>query len=176
MGLNPGITAGTALVIAGTTLIVLGQAGTGGTIGLAQFGWIALGLTAGAVLPIQGAVNALLRHDLGGASSTAHDLFFIRRDVVGDLQHADGFRLELCNVFVDGFEVERAVAGPEVLVFAATRITAVIVVHVQLEQAIGDGREGLECKVDTGLCGRGRRCELAFGEMRMAEVETETNA
>ena len=33
-----------------------------------QIGWIALALFAGAVLPIQGAVNALLRNDLGGAT------------------------------------------------------------------------------------------------------------
>jgi transporter family-2 protein len=52
--------AGGAAVVAGAATIVRAQAGTleGG------LGWIALGLAGGAVLPVQGAVNAQLRSDL----------------------------------------------------------------------------------------------------------------
>jgi transporter family-2 protein len=66
-GLTPGIAAGTVLVMAGAGLIVLGQEGGRSAIGRTGLGWIALALLAGAVLPVQGAVNALLRQDLGGA-------------------------------------------------------------------------------------------------------------
>ncbi len=55
-GFAIGATLGTLDVLAGAAL------------SLASLGWFALALLAGAVLPVQGAVNALLRHDLGGAS------------------------------------------------------------------------------------------------------------
>jgi len=53
--------AGAAIVVGGTVLVVRSQAGT--ARGPAP--WLALGLAAGAVLPVQGAVNAQLRADLG---------------------------------------------------------------------------------------------------------------
>jgi transporter family-2 protein len=67
-GLTPGIAAGAILVMAGAGLIVLGQEGGRAAIGRTGLGWIALALLAGAVLPVQGAINALLRQDLGGAA------------------------------------------------------------------------------------------------------------
>jgi bacterial/archaeal transporter family-2 protein len=68
---------GAALVMAGAALIVLGQTSTPGDVGAAQYGWIALALLAGAVLPVQGAVNALLKHDLGGATFAVGAVSFI---------------------------------------------------------------------------------------------------
>ncbi|ALA17689.1 MULTISPECIES: DMT family transporter [unclassified Chelatococcus] len=67
-GLQAGAAIGTAVVLLGAAMIVFGQ--TGGTDNLKadKLGWIVLALFAGAVLPAQGAVNALLRQDLGGAS------------------------------------------------------------------------------------------------------------
>jgi bacterial/archaeal transporter family-2 protein len=57
---------GAAAVAAGAGLIVRAQAG-GQAIERAvrRWGWVALGLVAGAVLPVQGAINAQLRSDLG---------------------------------------------------------------------------------------------------------------
>jgi bacterial/archaeal transporter family-2 protein len=60
---------GALAVAGGTALIVNAQTGTSPAIGTkpsagAQLGWIVLGLTAGAALPIQGAINAQLRADL----------------------------------------------------------------------------------------------------------------
>jgi transporter family-2 protein len=75
-GFGPGIAFGAAIVMAGAALIVLGQAGAGSRIGFAQLGWFAVALLAGAVLPIQGAVNALLRQDLAGATFAVGTLSF----------------------------------------------------------------------------------------------------
>lgn len=66
-GLRAGAVIGTAVVLLGAALIVFGQAGGTDMLKRGKFGWIGLALFAGAVLPVQGAVNALLRHDLGGA-------------------------------------------------------------------------------------------------------------
>jgi transporter family-2 protein len=66
-GLRAGAALGTAVVLAGAGLIVFGQEGGAGNLRPSRLGWIALALQAGAVLPVQGAVNALLRQDLGGA-------------------------------------------------------------------------------------------------------------
>jgi len=66
-GLSLGVTVGAALVMAGAPLIVLGQKNTPSEAGRGQYAWMVLALFAGAVLPVQGAVNALLKHDLGGA-------------------------------------------------------------------------------------------------------------
>jgi transporter family-2 protein len=76
-GLGAGVTLGAVLVMLGTALIVLGQTNAKGKVGAAQLGWIALGLAAGAGLPVQGAVNALLRHDLGGAALAVSFVSFI---------------------------------------------------------------------------------------------------
>lgn len=66
-GLRAGAALGTAVVLVGAALIVLGQAGGTDVLKKGKLGWIGLALFAGAVLPVQGAVNALLRYDLGGA-------------------------------------------------------------------------------------------------------------
>jgi bacterial/archaeal transporter family-2 protein len=60
---------GAAAVIAGTALIVRAQAGRG-AIEQPQPGWMALALAAGAVLPVQGAINAQLRADLDAPVAT----------------------------------------------------------------------------------------------------------
>jgi transporter family-2 protein len=65
-GLRVGAAIGTLVVLIGVGMIVFGQGGKD-KIEADKLGWIALALVAGAVLPVQGAVNALLRHDLGGA-------------------------------------------------------------------------------------------------------------
>src|SRR5262245_37840612 len=79
-GLSPGVMGGAVLVMAGAALIVLGQTSTPSEVGPAQYGWIALALLAGAVLPVQGAVNALLKHDLGGATFAVGAVSFIVAD------------------------------------------------------------------------------------------------
>jgi transporter family-2 protein len=56
---------GTLAVLTGTAAIVFGQTGTTREISGPALGWTALALIAGAVLPIQGAVNGLLRADIG---------------------------------------------------------------------------------------------------------------
>jgi transporter family-2 protein len=76
IGLSLGIAVGAILVMAGTALVVLGQQGARGEARSAQLGWIALGLVAGALLPIQGAVNALLRVDLSGATLAVSTISF----------------------------------------------------------------------------------------------------
>jgi len=65
-GLRGGAAVGTLVVLIGVGMIVFGQ-GAKDKLGADKLGWIALALVAGAVLPVQGAVNALLRQDLGGA-------------------------------------------------------------------------------------------------------------
>ena len=66
--LDAGTTLGTLAVLLGAAAIVLGQAAASMREQLAgNLGWIVLALLAGAVLPVQGAVNGLLRADLGGA-------------------------------------------------------------------------------------------------------------
>lgn len=65
-----GMFAGAAAVFAGAAAIVVG--GTGGASAPARSpAWLALGLLAGAVLPLQGAVNGLLRVDLGAPLAVA---------------------------------------------------------------------------------------------------------
>jgi transporter family-2 protein len=59
------VVAGTAGVLGGTVAIVLGQRGALGELSAAKLGWVVLALLAGAVLPVQGAVNGLLRADIG---------------------------------------------------------------------------------------------------------------
>ena len=60
-------------VAAGTVLIVRAQAGA---IRIAP-GWLALGLAAGAVLPVQGAINAQLRADLDAPITTGAFSFLV---------------------------------------------------------------------------------------------------
>jgi transporter family-2 protein len=57
--------AGAVAVVFGITAIVVGQSGRRGVRdALTQPGWVALAIVAGALLPMQGAINALLRGDL----------------------------------------------------------------------------------------------------------------
>ncbi|WVT75626.1 DMT family transporter (plasmid) [Sinorhizobium chiapasense] len=74
-GLRVGAAIGTLVVLIGVGMIVFGQGGKD-KIEADKLGWIALALVAGAVLPVQGAVNALLRHDLGGAPFAAGAISF----------------------------------------------------------------------------------------------------
>ena len=56
---------GALAVLAGTWLIVRSQAGSALEDAMrSRAGWVSLGLVAGAILPIQGAINAQLRSDL----------------------------------------------------------------------------------------------------------------
>jgi transporter family-2 protein len=68
---------GTAIVLLGAALIVFGQKGAASELGWSKLGWIALALVAGAVLPIQGAVNALLHEDLRGAAFVVGTVSFV---------------------------------------------------------------------------------------------------
>jgi bacterial/archaeal transporter family-2 protein len=61
--LTAAMIAGAVAVLAGISTIVVGQ--RAGGIPVARAGWLGLGLVAGAALPVQGAVNARLRADLG---------------------------------------------------------------------------------------------------------------
>jgi transporter family-2 protein len=56
---------GTLAVFAGAAAIVFGQKGSTSDLSASKLGWILLALLAGAVLPIQGAINGLLRGDIG---------------------------------------------------------------------------------------------------------------
>jgi transporter family-2 protein len=69
-GVSAGILLGVVAVLAGITMIIRGvRVSVGAMVAPARSrvraGWITLGVVAGAVLPIQGAVNARLRLDLG---------------------------------------------------------------------------------------------------------------
>jgi transporter family-2 protein len=57
--------AGTFAVLAGAAGIVFGQKGATSELSIGKLGWILLALLAGAVLPVQGAINGLLRSDIG---------------------------------------------------------------------------------------------------------------
>lgn len=56
---------GSLAVLAGAAAIVLGQKGSTAELSVSKLGWTALALLAGAVLPVQGAINGLLRNDIG---------------------------------------------------------------------------------------------------------------
>jgi transporter family-2 protein len=64
--IGPAAVLGAAGVVVGTWLILRAQSGERvlGEAVRSRGGWVALGLVAGAVLPVQGAVNAQLRADL----------------------------------------------------------------------------------------------------------------
>jgi transporter family-2 protein len=72
--LTPGIVLGAVAVLVGITVII--RAG-GATFGAGRTAWIALGVLAGAVLPVQGAVNARLRADLGAPITVAMISFLV---------------------------------------------------------------------------------------------------
>jgi bacterial/archaeal transporter family-2 protein len=56
---------GACAVFAGAAAIVFGQKGATDDLSGSKLGWILLALLAGAVLPVQGAINGLLRVDIG---------------------------------------------------------------------------------------------------------------
>ncbi|WP_119302869.1 DMT family transporter [Dongia deserti] len=56
---------GTLAVLVGASAIVLGQKSAAVELSIKKLGWILLALLAGAVLPAQGAINGLLRSDIG---------------------------------------------------------------------------------------------------------------
>ena len=56
---------GTLAVFTGAAAIVFGQKGATKELSIGKLGWILLALLAGAVLPVQGAINGLLRSDIG---------------------------------------------------------------------------------------------------------------
>jgi bacterial/archaeal transporter family-2 protein len=56
---------GTMAVFTGAAAIVLGQKGAMSDLTVSKLSWVLLALVAGAVLPIQGAINGLLRGDIG---------------------------------------------------------------------------------------------------------------
>lgn len=73
---SPGVVLGVLAVLAGITVIIRGLRG-GAAFSRSRLGWIGLGLVAGAVLPIQGAINARLRADLGSAPAAALVSFLV---------------------------------------------------------------------------------------------------
>jgi len=62
---KPATLIGTAAVLVGVIAIVFGQKGATKELSGSKLGWMLLALVAGAVLPVQGAINGLLRQDLG---------------------------------------------------------------------------------------------------------------
>ncbi|MFD5179895.1 DMT family transporter [Nocardia sp. NPDC058379] len=70
--LGPGTVLGAAVLLAGIVVVIRSQlaGGQGQTSTAARIGWIALGLGAGAVLPVQGATNAALRRALDDPFAT----------------------------------------------------------------------------------------------------------
>lgn len=70
--LGPGMVLGAISVLGGITVVIRSQlsGGQGSSGPLARVGWILLGLLAGAVLPVQGAVNAALRKELSDPFAT----------------------------------------------------------------------------------------------------------
>lgn len=77
----PGVAAfaGAGAVVAGVWLIVRAQSGAGALeeAARAHSGWVLLGLAAGAVLPVQGAVNAQLNADLDAAPAVGAFSFLV---------------------------------------------------------------------------------------------------
>jgi transporter family-2 protein len=69
---------GALAVVAGATVIVRAQAGKEAERAVgSRPGWVMLALAAGAVLPVQGAVNALLRADIGAPITVAAISFVV---------------------------------------------------------------------------------------------------
>ncbi|MCY1531794.1 putative inner membrane exporter, YdcZ [compost metagenome] len=75
--LTPAMTGGTLAVLLGAGAIVAGQAGSLRQALAGKSGWIVLALLAGAVLPVQGVVNGLLRQDLGAPFAVGAVSFFV---------------------------------------------------------------------------------------------------
>ena len=76
--LGVGVAAGSVAVLAGITAIVRGQpVRAPGRVGPGAVGWLLLGLAAGAVLPVQGAINARLRAALHEPAAVALVSFLV---------------------------------------------------------------------------------------------------
>lgn len=75
--LTPAMAGGTLAVLLGAAAIVAGQAGSLRQALAGKAGWIVLALLAGAVLPVQGVVNGLLRQDLGAPFAVGAVSFFV---------------------------------------------------------------------------------------------------
>lgn len=76
-GLQPMAIGAILLVLAGAALVVLGQKDALKSLSASMLGWLLLAVAAGAVLPVQGAVNALLRNDLAGAPFAVGTVSFL---------------------------------------------------------------------------------------------------
>ncbi|GAA3390809.1 DMT family transporter [Cryptosporangium minutisporangium] len=81
---SAGIVVGALLVVAGIVFVVRAQrrVAAGGP-SVSRGGWILLGLVAGAVLPVQGAVNARLRADLDEPLAVAAISFAVATATIG---------------------------------------------------------------------------------------------
>ncbi|MFI9508267.1 DMT family transporter [Nocardia sp. NPDC052566] len=77
--LGAGMVLGAAAVLAGIVVVIRSQlsGNQGQTSAADRAGWIVLGLFAGAVLPVQGAVNAALRKDLRDPFATGTWSFIV---------------------------------------------------------------------------------------------------
>lgn len=92
-GLKTSALVGTFAVLSGAALIVFGQKGGTDNLSTSKLGWIVLALLAGAVLPVQGAVNGLLRQDLGAPFAVGAVSFFVATlAMAGGLLLAMAFR------------------------------------------------------------------------------------
>jgi transporter family-2 protein len=69
--------AGNAAVLAGAALIVFGQRDALKQLDASKLGWIGLAVMAGALLPIQGAINGLLHRDIGAPMAVGATSFFV---------------------------------------------------------------------------------------------------
>jgi bacterial/archaeal transporter family-2 protein len=76
-GFRMGVVIGATMVMVGAAVIVRGQQNSQFGVDQRRAGWFVLALLAGAALPIQGAANALLRHDLGGAAFAVSTVSFV---------------------------------------------------------------------------------------------------
>jgi transporter family-2 protein len=74
---------GTLAVFAGAAGIVFGQKGALNERSFSTLGWIVLALVAGAVLPVQGAINGLLRNDLGAPFAVGTTSFAVAALAMG---------------------------------------------------------------------------------------------
>lgn len=68
---------GALAMVVGAAIIVRAQAGKGAREATGRPGWILLALVAGAILPVQGTVNALLRADIGAPVTVAAVSFVV---------------------------------------------------------------------------------------------------
>lgn len=92
-GLKTSALVGTLAVLSGAALIVFGQKGGTDNLSTSKLGWIVLALLAGAVPPVQGAVNGLLRQDLGAPFAVGAVSFFVATlAMAGGLLLAMAFR------------------------------------------------------------------------------------